>query len=355
MMGNDWWKWVLNLPLWRACTVGADDLVQQLGRPADVWELGCILYQLVYGQQPFAHIRDLASKMVAIQNPLHKINYPAYSVPKGPRGEELTDLKTKVGPDLLETMRSCLKFYPKERATIPELLQQPFLRRSGDEEPTCECTGTTFAFAKIGLSWPYRFSRLFNFVESSWLNNSQRIRNGDLDSTDSFHARWTISNGPLAEKSKRERWSRQSRLNLPLCRYPHSICVLTEQLPSLSSLFRVETDGRIKSSQIFIISSQLSCFNDHSIPATRSLFTIQKRLSEPSLHILFYLINSFSLFSPRFFFFFLLFPAFSFSIFFLSLSRFSIIFPAPCLLIAHSHLRSYILSSFVAFQAWLFR
>lgn len=109
--------------------------MKQLGRPADVWELGCILYQLVYGQQPFAHIRDLSSKILMIQNPLHRINYPAYSIPKGPRGEELTNLKTKVGPDLLETMKSCLRYNPKERATIPELLQQPFLRRSGDEEP----------------------------------------------------------------------------------------------------------------------------------------------------------------------------------------------------------------------------
>jgi hypothetical protein len=74
--------------------------------------------------------------MVMIQNPLQKISYPAYSIPREKdTGQQIIEWKTKVGPDLVETMKSCLKFYPKERATIPQLLQQPFLKRLGDEQP----------------------------------------------------------------------------------------------------------------------------------------------------------------------------------------------------------------------------
>jgi serine/threonine-protein kinase TTK/MPS1 len=106
----------------------------QLGRAADVWSLGCILYQMVYGGAPFSHIRDIGLKINSIMNPNHRISFPEYGVPIGKRGEALEEHRFKVGPDLIATLRSCLIYDSKKRAAIPELLQQPFLRRSGDEQ-----------------------------------------------------------------------------------------------------------------------------------------------------------------------------------------------------------------------------
>jgi serine/threonine-protein kinase TTK/MPS1 len=47
----------------------------RIGRASDIWSLGCILYQMVYGKTPFASLH-MIQKLQAIVNPAHKIEYP---------------------------------------------------------------------------------------------------------------------------------------------------------------------------------------------------------------------------------------------------------------------------------------
>lgn len=60
---------------------------------------------------PFISHAPSTRSTQAITNPNYRINYP-------PIGN----------PPLLETMKLCLKFDPRQRPTIPELLQHPFLQ-----------------------------------------------------------------------------------------------------------------------------------------------------------------------------------------------------------------------------------
>ncbi|KAJ3327610.1 hypothetical protein HDU76_011450 [Blyttiomyces sp. JEL0837] len=76
----------------------------KLGRASDVWSLGCILYQLVYGRPPFASL-PIMQKLNAIIDPTHIIKF-----------EHVEDAS------LVEVMKSCLNRDPKCRMTIPQLL-----------------------------------------------------------------------------------------------------------------------------------------------------------------------------------------------------------------------------------------
>jgi hypothetical protein len=84
---------------------------QGYGRPSDVWALGCVVLEMATGQNPWGHFDNIMQAM--------------YRIGMGNKGPEIPD-------HLSETCRNfvarCLARDPKHRATVVELLDDPFLR-----------------------------------------------------------------------------------------------------------------------------------------------------------------------------------------------------------------------------------
>ncbi|KAK3114965.1 hypothetical protein LTR53_006144 [Teratosphaeriaceae sp. CCFEE 6253] len=94
----------------------------RIGKASDVWSLGCILYQMAYGRPPFAHISNQITRIMAITNPRHTIEFPEHGVGG-----------SAIPPALRGLLRRCLDRDPERRPTVGELLgeEEAYMNEGG--------------------------------------------------------------------------------------------------------------------------------------------------------------------------------------------------------------------------------
>lgn len=110
---------------------GKDETVIRLGRSSDVWSLGCILYQLIYGRPPFAEYTRLEQKLFAILNPSHDISYP---------------LSADGDHAAIHSIKGCLQRIPKDRVSISELYTHPYLKIGSVASSNTSSSGLSFLY-----------------------------------------------------------------------------------------------------------------------------------------------------------------------------------------------------------------
>ncbi|KAL3239949.1 serine/threonine/tyrosine protein kinase MPS1 [Nakaseomyces bracarensis] len=87
----------------------------KVGKPADIWSCGCIIYQMIYGRPPYGKYQG-QDRLLAIMDPKVKIDY------------KVTTNNDDIVPNLaLELMQYCLMRNPDERWTANDILESPFL------------------------------------------------------------------------------------------------------------------------------------------------------------------------------------------------------------------------------------
>ena len=101
--------------------------VVKISYKADVWSLGCILYNMVYNRMPFGDIKAPYHKIMAICDSNHKIRFSD------------TELSGH-DPVVNEVLKLCLVRNPSERGSIEDLLEHKYLKQLHSSKISAQST-----------------------------------------------------------------------------------------------------------------------------------------------------------------------------------------------------------------------
>ena len=99
--------------------------VAKINYKADVWSLGCILYNMVYNRMPFGNIKSPHHKILAICDPNHKIQFSE------------TEL-LEHDPVVIDVLKLCLVRNPSERGSIEDLLEHKYLKNAKPKQKSID-------------------------------------------------------------------------------------------------------------------------------------------------------------------------------------------------------------------------
>ncbi|CDK24634.1 unnamed protein product [Kuraishia capsulata CBS 1993] len=125
----------------------------KVGKPADIWSCGCIIYQMVYGRPPYAGYSG-QDRLMAIIDKKVQVSYP----------NEVNGLA--VPTTLIEAMQSCLSRDPSKRATAQELIDGDFLKPKVVSQNFI--SGLIQNSVEYGASHPAEPNKIHQIISDVW-------------------------------------------------------------------------------------------------------------------------------------------------------------------------------------------